>query len=78
MPLATRTIFSDASLQGAIDEAVKKIPDGKNSAIVAHADGDGASVSVVVRAGDHWTIDAACIKPWQGPVTYGADVIYSW
>lgn len=78
MPLTLRQSFSDTAIQAAIDRAAEKIPSGQNKAVVAHADGDGASVSVIVRADDHWTIEAACVKPWHGPLEYGADVIYSW
>lgn len=74
----TRTIFSDSNLQRAIDSAVQKIPQGQDSAIIAHADLDGASLSVVVRANDHWTIKAACIKPWKGPLSAEAEVVASW
>lgn len=78
MPLQLREVFSDSRIQAAIDEAAAKIPAKDNSAIVAHVDGDGASLSLIVRKGDHWTIEGACVKPWHGPLEYGADVIYSW
>lgn len=74
----TKTIFADTALQAAIEHAVKTIPDGQNSALVAHADLQGASLSVVVRVADHWTLQAAAIKPWHGPISAEAEVVASW
>jgi hypothetical protein len=73
-----RTVFSDSALQAAIDHAVASIPAGQDSALVAHADLDGASLSVVVRVADHWTIQAAAIKPWTGPISAEAEIVASW
>lgn len=77
MPL-TRTVFSDIALQNAIEHAAAKIPEGHNSAVVAHADQNGASLTVIARVADHWTIQAAAIKPWNGPLEAEADVVASW
>jgi len=74
----SRPSLLSTSIQTAIQNAVAKIPEGHTSALVAHVDGDGASVSVIVNAGDHWAVHAAAVKPWYGPLEYGADVIYSW
>ena len=76
--MLTRTIFSAAALQSAIDRAAAVIPEGQDSAIVAHADLDGASLSVLVRVADHWTIKAAAVKPWHGPLAAEEEVIASW
>ena len=75
---STRLVFSDANLQRAIDAAAASIPEGHSSAVVAHADLDGASLTVIARVADHWTIQAAAIKPWNGPLSAEADVVASW
>ncbi len=77
MPL-TRTIFNNSALQAAIDKATYSIPDGHTSAIIAHADLTGASLTALVKLDDHWTIEAAAIKPWSGPLSAEAEVIASW
>lgn len=74
----TRNVFSSSSLQAAIDKAVDKIPRDQNSAIVAHADLEGATLTVMARIDSHWTIKAACIKPWRRPLEAEAEVIASW
>ena len=78
LPLTTRTIFSDANLQLAVDHALQALPAEHTFAVLAHADLEGASLTAVVRAGDHWTIEAAAIKPWNGPLTAQAEVILSY
>lgn len=74
----TRTIFNDSALQAAIDSAAAKIPAGHTTAVVAHADLDGASLTALVKLDDHWTISAAAIKPWHGPLSAEAEVVASW
>jgi hypothetical protein len=76
--MLTRTIFSDTALQNAIERAAASIPEGQDSAIVAHADLDGASLSVLVRVADHWSIKAAAVKPWHGPLSAEAEIVASW
>jgi hypothetical protein len=76
--MITRNIFSNTALQAAVDKAVSKIPAGQDSAIIAHVDLDGASLTALARIDDHWTIKAACIKPWKGPLQAEAEVIASW
>ena len=70
-------VFADEGLQAAIDRAVAR-SDAKHGAVVAHADGSGASLSIVAKKGDHWTVTAAAFKPYNGKLTYGAEVVYSW
>ncbi len=77
MPL-TRTVFANANLQDAIDKAAKNIPEGHSSAVVAHVDLDGASLTVIGKLDDHWTIQAAAVKPWTGPLSAEAEVVASW
>ena len=74
----TRQVFSDANLQLAIDNAAAKIPEGHSSAVIAHADLDGASLTVLAKIDEHWTITAAAIKPWSGPLEAEAEVVASW
>lgn len=78
MPPLTRTIFDNDSLQKAVDRTLAALPPGHDSAIIAHADLEGASLTVMVKAGDHWTIKAAATKPWKGPLSAEAEVIASW
>lgn len=70
-------VFADDGLQAAIDRAIAR-SDAKHGAVVAHTDGKGVSLSVVAKKGDHWTVAAAAFKPYNGKLTYGAEVVYSW
>ena len=74
----TRNIFADNKLQAAIDSALEKVPADKKFAIVAHADLDGATITVVGRVDDHWTIEASCVKPWNGSLSAEADIVAAW
>jgi hypothetical protein len=47
-------------------------------AVVAHVDDqEGASLSMVVRVGDEWRVEATIAKKWDEPFRYGAEVIWS-
>lgn len=74
----TRTVFSDAALQAAVDRAAALVPEGQSSAVVAHADLTGASLSVLVKLDDHWSVQAAAVTKWNGPLSAEADLIASW
>lgn len=70
--------FSDASVQRAITRAVSRLEPGKSMAVVAHVDDqEGASLSMVVRVGDEWRVEATIAKKWDEPFRYGAEVIWS-
>lgn len=77
-PLATTGMFSDYSLQKAIDRAVANLPTDHTVALVAHVDNtDGASLSMVVRVGDEWKLSATVVKGFDQPFKYGAEVVWS-
>jgi len=70
--------FSDVALQGAIDRALAAVPADKKGAVVAHADGDSVTLSVVGRIGNDWTIVAAGYRNWDGKLGAEAEVRYTW
>jgi hypothetical protein len=69
--------FSDANIQKAIDQALTKLPSGHTVAAVAHADLNGASVSLVVKLGDKWSVMAGAYQPYKGKLSAEAEVIWS-
>jgi len=70
-------MFSDASIQEAIDRALAiKPPDGQVAA-VAHVDGTGASVSLVVKVKDQWSVAAAAYKAYNQPLAFGGEIIWT-
>ena len=71
-------MFGDAALQKAITRALSNVDTNHNTAIVAHVDQDGgASLSLVVRAGDHWKLSGTLVKEWDKPFKYGAEAVWS-
>ena len=78
LPTKPRPIrqFADPFLQGAIDAAVERAG-SKHGAVVAHFDDDkNATLSVVGRIGNHWSVAAAAYKPWRGKLSYAAEVVF--
>ena len=76
-PLPVRR-FTDENIQRAIDSATSRLEGSKTGAVVAHADGDGVSLSVVGKLGGHWSVAAAAYKPYNGKLSAEAEVVYSW
>lgn len=74
----TPPIFSTAALQRAVDRALLQVPAGHTSAIVAHADLEGMSLTTIVRVDDHWTLKASATKAWHGPLAAEGELIASW
>ena len=71
-------VFSNAALQAQVDKAVATLPDNAAGAVVAHGDLNGASLTVVGKVGDHWTVVAAGFRSWQGELAGEAQVRYTW
>lgn len=71
-------VFSDSALQSQIDKVLATLPDDAKGAVVTHADFSGASVSVVGKVGDHWTVVAAGYRKWTGEMNAAADIRYAW
>ncbi len=69
--------FDNGGLQRAIDRAIKAKAADHKVAAVAHADMEGASVSLLVKLGDAWSISAGAYKPWNGSLTAEAQVVWS-
>lgn len=69
--------FSDAAIQSAIDGALSGLPPDKTVAVVAYADGSGASLAVVGRIGDLWSVTAAVAKPFGGRLTAAAEIRFT-
>lgn len=70
--------FSNAKLQEACDRVLAAAPAGTAGAVVAHADLEGASLSVFGRVGDHWTLVAAAYKPYHGELSAEAEMRFTW
>lgn len=71
-------IFSNASLQQSVDRVLATLPNDAKGAVVAHADLGGASLSVVGKVGNNWTVVASGYRTWQGQLSAEADIRYSW
>ena len=69
--------FDNAGLQRAIDRAIDAKAKDKKFVAVAHADLEGASVSLLVKLDDVWSISAGAYKPWNGSLTAEAQVVWS-
>ncbi len=76
-PLPVRR-FTDETIQRAIDSATSRLSGDTRGASVAHVDGNGASLSIVGKVGDHWSVAAAAYKPYHGKLSAEAEVVYSW
>ena len=71
-------VFSDAKIQNAVAGVLANLTPDKHVAAVAHADGDGFSVSIAARTSDgKWTIMAGAYKPYSGSITAEAAVIWT-
>lgn len=68
--------FSDAKIQAAVDRALFLRGDSP-LAVVAHADLDGAALSVVGKIGDKWSVVASCYKPYKGQLAAEAEVVWT-
>lgn len=71
-------VFSNTALQAQVDKAVATLPENAAGAVVAHGDLNGASLSVVGKVGDHWTVVAAGYRSWAGELSGEAEVRYTW
>jgi|WetSurSiteA1Bulk_404760.scaffolds.fasta_scaffold522846_1 hypothetical protein len=70
--------FLDSRIQADLDAALATVPEGRRGAAVGHLDGTGASLSLAARIGDHWSIAAACYKPYSGPLDAELAVRFTW
>jgi hypothetical protein len=68
--------FSDDKIQAAVERALLLRGD-RPFAVVAHADLDGAALSVVGKIGDKWSVVASCYKPYQGKLAAEAEVVWT-
>ena len=70
--------FDDASLQSAIDEAIRRRGPTKDLVVVGHADNDKLYFSAAYKLHDDWTIVAAAYKSKDKPSGwgYGAEVVW--
>jgi len=71
-------VFSDVNLQKSIDRVLSTLPDTAKGAVVAHADLNGASLSVVGKVGNNWTLVASGYRSWRGEMKAEADLRYAW
>jgi hypothetical protein len=72
-------LFDDDNIQRAVDRATAALSGAPNGhfAAVAHADLNGVSISGLVKLGDAWSVAAACYKPWTGPLSAEAEVVWT-
>lgn len=71
-------VFSDAKIQEAVDRALSSVPDGKTGAVVAYVNTEGASLAVVAKLGDHWSVVGALEKDYTKPLSAEAEVRFAW
>lgn len=72
--------FSDANIQAAVDRAIaahEAMNGSKKLVAVAHADGDGASLSLYAKLNDDWSLTAAAYRKWSGELKAEAEVVWS-
>lgn len=73
-------IFSDYNLQRQIDRAIAVKNPTKPVVVVAHADNERgvgkASLTLLVKIGDEWSVSAAAYKEASKPLSYGAEVVW--
>ena len=70
--------FSDAAIQKALDSALAEVPEGKQGAVVAYADLDGARLAAAAKLGDHWSVVGVLEHKWNGPLEAAAEVRFVW
>lgn len=68
--------FSDAKIQDAIDGALASMLPESSYALVAHADGEGFSVSAIKRFGTHLSVEGAAILPYHGKIEGEAQLVW--
>ena len=71
------SMFNDAAIDRAVDEALSKVPVGHTNAIIAHVDLNGAQLAIVVKANDTWQFKGYADRKWTGELGAGAEVIAS-
>lgn len=71
-------VFSDPLLQSNVDRVLASLPDTATGAVVLHGDLNEASLSVVGKVGEHWTVVASGYRKWSGEMNGEAEVRYSW
>ncbi len=74
--------FDDPHLQAAIDRAVAALPAGRRVVVVGHASvpgqpDAGASMSLLVRLGDTFSVAAAAYKPYAGKLEGEAEILWT-
>lgn len=71
-------VFSNERLQSSIQKALSAIPTDKKAAVLYHMDGNGFTLSAVARTSNgDWTIMAAGFKPYNGPISAEAAVVWT-
>lgn len=66
--------FADPVIQSQIDGVIDRMTG--TVAVVAHADGAGASLSIVGKVGTHVTVIAGAYKPWGGKLGAEAQIVF--
>jgi hypothetical protein len=68
--------FADPIIQSQIDGVIDRMKPESTVAAVAHADGSGASLSLVYRAGRHLSVMAGAYKPWHGKLGAEGEIVW--
>jgi len=67
------------TIRSQVEHAVAQIvPEGDTVAVLALADGDGSTVTVAAKVGDHWELAASAGKAWHGPISGQVVLVGSW
>lgn len=72
--------FTDAKIQGAIDNALKSVSSDKKGVVLkVDVDGHGAKAVLAARPGEHWTIGLISEYDWSNKdFSGGAQVVFEW
>lgn len=70
-------VFSDANLQKQVEKALAFMPADHRVGVVAHADLNGASLSIIGKIGNNFTVLASGYRSWDGELKAEAELRYS-
>lgn len=71
-------VFSNETIQKAVNDALATIPEGKKGAVLAVADLEGARLVAAARLSSGWSIVGILDKPWNGKLNALAEVRFEW
>lgn len=70
-PIVPVSLFSDAALQKAVDDAMDRLPPGTKGGFLFHVDLKDAGIAVQ-KKGEHWSVSLAAGITYDGPLNFEA------